>query len=314
MKNVFGRQVLGEEGRDVGPDTYPVRRFSLPVDQDLVRKNGTVLPTDVVEPEVRFEIPRNYLQRNDLMILNIIAANKWQRPIYFTSPIDELGFIEYLRKDGMSYRLVPVKSTNMSNNWLINTYQRDINPTAMYDNVMNKFVFESRKGAYFDEENRRHVLSIRNAYAEAAGNLADAGKKDEAIKVLEKCDQLINNDVLPYAMVSRGNSHNINTLSYLEAAYKAGKLDLANKLKAALKKDFEQQKAYFDYLRTNREDLFGQYDGQNGEAARNEYFMSLLDALEKRYVPTAAAPGNIEGQKTIETGVAPDTIKKDSGR
>ena len=91
------------------------------------------------------------------MILNIIAANKWQRPIYFTSPIDELGFIEYLRKDGMSYRLVPVKSTNMSNNWLINTYQRDINTVAMYDNVMNKFVFESRKGTYFDEENRRHV-------------------------------------------------------------------------------------------------------------------------------------------------------------
>ena len=114
-------------------------------------------------------------------------------------------------------------------------------------------------------------MSIRNAYAEAAGNLADAGKKDEAIKVLEKCDQLINNDVLPYAMVSRGNSHNINTLSYLEAAYKAGKLDLANKLKAALKKDFEQQKAYFDYLRTNREDLFGQYDDQNGFYLKHHY-------------------------------------------
>ena len=312
MKNVFGRQVLGEEGRDVGPDTYPVRRFSIPVDQELVRKNGTVLPTDIVEPEVRFEIPRNYLQRNDLMILNIIAANKWQRPIYFTSPIDELGFIEYLRKDGMSYRLVPVKSTNMSNTWLINTYQRDINTVAMYDNVMNKFVFESRKGTYFDEENRRHVLSIRNAYAEAAGNLADAGKKDEAVKVLDKCDQMISAEVLPYAMVSRGNSHNINSLSFLEASYKAGKLDLANKVKAALKKDFEQQKAYFEYLRMNREDLYGQYDGNNGEAARNEYFLSLLDALEKRYVPSATTPGTNEGQKTIETGIAPDTIRKDS--
>ena len=247
------------------------------------------------------------------MILNIIAANNWKRPIYFTSPLSELGFSDYLRKDGLSYRLVPVRTNNMSNNWMINTYQRDNNLDAMYSNLMNKFVFASKRGTYFDEENRRHVLNIRNTYGEAAGNLADAGKKQEAVQLLDKCESLISSEDMPYAMTSRGNSHNINGLAYLEAAYKAGKMDLAQKVNAALKKDFEQQKAYYDYLRTNREDIFSHFDGPNGEAARNENFLGLLSVLEKRYVPNAAGSTPTEGPKTIQTTPG-DTLNRPAGQ
>ncbi len=42
--------------------------------------------------------------KNDLAVMNVIAANKWKRPIYFTSPFSELGFSQYLRADGLSYR------------------------------------------------------------------------------------------------------------------------------------------------------------------------------------------------------------------
>lgn len=314
MKNVLGKtEVDPETGRDVGSTYFPVKKFSIPVDMDLVRKNGTVSAADSgILNEIQFEIPRNVLQRNDFMILNIIAANRWQRPIYFTAPVNELGFGEYLRKDGLAYRLVPVKNTNRTNNWVINTGQRDPNLDAMYANLMNKFVFDSRKGTYYDEENRRHVLNIRNTYAEAAGNLADAGKKQEALQVLDRAEKLID---LPYAMVSRGNAHNINGLAYLEAAYKAGRMDLAQKVKAALKKDFEEQKAYYDYLKAEREDLFAGFDGQQGEAARNEYFMSLLGILEKRYEPNAATtPGTTEGPNSIQTGPARDSNRNDTNR
>ena len=53
---------------------------------------------------------KNALFKNDLAILNIIAANKWKRPIYFTMPYNKLGFDNYLRRDGMAYRLVPVEN------------------------------------------------------------------------------------------------------------------------------------------------------------------------------------------------------------
>ncbi len=62
-----------------------------------------------------------------------------------------------------------------------------------------------KKGVYFDEENRRHLLNIRSVYAEAAGNMADKGKKEEAQKLLDKVEAGIDPGNLPYAMVSRFN-------------------------------------------------------------------------------------------------------------
>src|SRR6202012_3285991 len=97
-------------------------------------------------------------------ILNIVAANKWKRPIYFTQQRVELGFDQYLRQDGLTYRLVPVKNPDVNRSWV-------------YDKMMNKFAFGNCNvpGVYYDEENRRHLLTIRLAFATAAANLADKG-------------------------------------------------------------------------------------------------------------------------------------------
>jgi hypothetical protein len=308
MKNVIGKPYIDPKtGRDVGTSSFPVARFKVPVDTMLVRKNGTANATDIVYPEIRFEIPENKLQeglvRSDLIILNIIAANQWKRPIYFTAPYGSLGFGGFLRKDGLAYRLVPVQTQNRSANWLINMGRTDDNLDFMANNMLNKFVFESQRGVYFDEENRRHALNLRSTYGEIAGNMADAGNKAEALKLLEKAEKLVNKDDLPYAMTSRDNGHNIQNMSYLEACYKAGNTKLAKEISAALRKDMQQQKAYFDYLRTEKEEMFGLFDGRNGEAAQNEYFLQLLDALEQKYgaAPSAPVVPGTEGNKTIVT-------------
>ena len=66
------------------------------------------------------------------------------------------------------------------------TQVRDNNESAMYTNLMEKFGFggADKKGVYFDEENRRHLLNIRAVYAEAAGNMADNGKKEQATETI----------------------------------------------------------------------------------------------------------------------------------
>lgn len=316
MKEVLGKPTPDREtGRDVGPDFMPIRQFTLPVDIATVQKNGTVNANDSVLAALPIDIPaQTYaIQRNDLMVLNIIAANNWKRPIYFTSPINSLGFGDYLRKDGLSYRLVPVKSKNQAANWTINTFSQDNNLEQIGNTLLNKFVFESKKGTYFDEENRRHALNIREAYAEAAGNLADAGKKEEAKKLLAKIEGMMHAEDIPYAMVSRYSQHNVNGLTYLEAAYKAGDMQLANKIKAALQKDMTQQNNYFEYLKNNKEAFFSSFDGRGGEAERNAYFLSLLSALEQRYVKqqnpaTPPVTGTPELPGTVPA--AADTSKK----
>jgi hypothetical protein len=240
---------------------------------------------------MKFEVPlqgrsRLVIQKNDLAMLNIIAANKWKRPIYFTAFYDNLGFGDYLRKDGLTYRLVPVKTERPQDKWIINRYAsfllKDMNTDTAAKNVGQKFTFSSGKGAYFDEENRRHALNIRSAFAETAGNLAGIGKKDEALKILNKCESIIDSKDLPYAMIARGNDHDLQGLLYLEAAYKAGDMALAKKVEQAIKIDLQQQSAYYAYLRDNREDL---YTGLVNEAGNNDVLTRILDEIDQTYGP-----------------------------
>lgn len=216
----------------------PVKKLSVPVDTNLVRKNGTVEPGDVVGPEIRFELTKDILLKNDMAVLNIIAANKWNRPIYFTTKIGELGFDQYLRTEGQCYRFVPVAG------------QEQLNSRASYEVLKNKFAFGSSNipGVYYDEENRRHLIAIRQAYAETAVKLAEEGQKDKAKELLHICDSNMLAENLPYAMVSRQNQHNTITVQFLEAAYRAEDKKLAEKVGAALKKDISEQLSYYAQL------------------------------------------------------------------
>jgi hypothetical protein len=259
------------------------KRVMVPVDVDLVRKNGTVNPEDSVVSAMAFEIPKNALYKNDAAILNIIAANKWQRPIYFTSPYGELGFQPYIRQDGMTYRLVPVVNSELNNDWA-------------YDKMMNKFVFGScdKPGVYFDEENRRHLNTIRLAYAQAAGYMAEHGKTEEAKKMLNKVDKMMLQENFPYGMTSRNQQHNQISLQLLYAAYRAGDKELIAKISSSLRKDMEQQAIYYQNLKDEKRDILS-YEEQ-----RNDNLMRGLMGLEQQFKnplpPSAETPGNLQTQ------------------
>lgn len=295
MKNVVGPTLNTEDKTDLQA-TFPVKKFVVPVDSIALQKYNVVSKTDSTYSQIAIELPehKNFITLDQLIILNIIAANGWQRPIYFTSPYGELGFGQYLRKDGLAYRLVPVMNNFPQQNWLVEkriggASIRDNNTDVMYNNLMTDFTSggAQKPGVYFDEENRRHLLSIRSVFGEAAGNMADLGRKPEAIKLLDKAESLLNTDNLPYAMASRYNSHNQTGMLYLEAAYKAGYTQLAEKVRAALHKDLMDQKAYYDYMSAEKPDF---YNTVAREAYINGLMRQLLDELVKTYNPGASAP------------------------
>jgi hypothetical protein len=82
-------------------------------------------------------------------------------------------------------------------------------------------------------------------------------------------------------MVSRFNSHNQTGLIYLEACYKAGMKELAEKVKTALRKDLQEQQAYFDHIRTRNPDFYGGFEGT--EVPINERLLKVLEEIETKY-------------------------------
>lgn len=269
MKNYVGvdKPEFMDNSRGEATNTYPVKKVSIPVNRELVIKNGTANVNDSILSELRFDIPKDRLYKNDLAVLNIIAANKWNRPIYFTSPFQVgLGFDRYLRMDGLTHRLVPVENTT--------TPIAGEAPFVNTDWAFNKMtkVFASGNadlpGVYFDEENKRHLNSIRDAYSDLAFDLINKGRKDEAKAVLQKVDKMMLEENFPYGQVSRGNFYNRTSLRFLTACYAADAKDLAAKVLKGLKKDLNQQQNYYVSLGTGSDKL-----------NREEY-----DKLMKEYV------------------------------
>lgn len=279
MKNYVGSDDKSKmlEGRDEGYfNTFPVRKMAIPVNLDVVRKNGTVTDRDSVLSELRFEIPKNGLAKNDLALLNIIAANEWKRPIYFTNPGSDLGLDPYIRRDGLTYRLVPVKGTEINTNWV-------------QDKVMNKFVFGNadKKGVYFDEENRRHLGSLRAVYADLALSLAAEGRFDEAKAAVQKADKMINEANFPYGLTNRFNMHNRNSLVFMQACVQAGDSVLAKKVGDAVKKDLKQQIAYYQTLKGNKAEYMQQ------EAYMAEEILNRVEQMEKPVSNRIEIPGKL---------------------
>ncbi len=244
LKNVIGsddpRYTTTSEDGDLY-HLFPTQKFSVPVDAKTVVANGTVNANDKVVDALHIDLSnKNYLFKNDLAMLAVIAGNQWKRPICFSNSgtAQDLGLQKYARLDGLIYRLVPVENTTGVNN------------EVAYNHLMQFGYGNARhKGVYYDEENRRRLNIIKLTHAQVALSLAQSGKKEEARRVLHRFDDQVNQSNMPYGMTSnRGNMHNIYSLQFLEACYLADDLPLANKVAASLKKDLQQQMRYYQNL------------------------------------------------------------------
>ncbi|MDP4250775.1 MAG: DUF2723 domain-containing protein [Bacteroidota bacterium] len=241
LKNVIGSndpKYTNQQEDDVY-NLFPVKKFSVPVDLNTVNANGTVHAGDSVVSELHIDIPnKQYMLKNDLAVYSIIAANHWKRPICFTSTqeLNDLGIAKYVRLRGLSYQLVPIEKPGM------------VDVDAAYKNIMEKFGYGNadKEGVYYDEENRRHLNSIRMAHSQVAFSLIDAGKKDSARNVLEHFDKSVRESNFPYGMTTnRGNQQDAISTDFLQACYLAGDSTLARKVEASLKKDLQQQMRYY---------------------------------------------------------------------
>ncbi|MFL5747711.1 MAG: protein O-mannosyl-transferase family [Niastella sp.] len=247
LKNVVGSDDQRFTTTSEDGDTYslyPTQKFSVPVDVKTVMANGTIHAGDKVVDSLHIDLSsKNYLFKNDLAILAVIAGNQWKRPICFSNlgTAQDMGLDKYTRLNGLTYQLVPVENTNTSG----------VNLDVAYNNVMQYFGYGNagKKGVYFDEENRRRLNTIKLAHAQIARSLAQAGRKEEARKILHRYDEHVNEANVPYGMTTnRGNIHNIFSLQFLEACYLADDLPLANKVAKSLKKDLQQQMQYYHSL------------------------------------------------------------------
>jgi hypothetical protein len=115
----------------------PVKNFKISVDPSKFADAVPASLKDSLKSEIYFSLgSKNNLLKNDLLLLDIVANNINDRPVYFAvsvSPDSYLGLEKYFQLEGLSYRIVPVESKEENNQ------QGYVATDMMYKNVMTKF-------------------------------------------------------------------------------------------------------------------------------------------------------------------------------
>lgn len=118
-------------------EVFPVRNFYMPVDKEKVKSLGIVPPAyyDKIVDQLRWGLgTKSNLLKNDLITLDIVQANLWERPIYFAvsvSPESYLGLDKYFQLEGLAYRIVPIEGAAGGNGYIAQEF--------MYKNAMEQF-------------------------------------------------------------------------------------------------------------------------------------------------------------------------------
>lgn len=125
---------------------------------------------------------KDALGKQELMILEMLQTNNWNRPMYYAitvSPEQFLNMKPYFQQTGMAYQIVPMNTEANG---------KTVNTDKMFDNVMNKFKWGGldKPGVYVDENTMRMAKTMRSGvFDNLIRALIDEGKNDKALQVLD---------------------------------------------------------------------------------------------------------------------------------
>ena len=172
---------------------FPYTKVKLTVDKEACIRNGIVPKSmqDRIVDEITWTIQGDGIGKNDLMLLDFMASNNWERPIYFSSfgDIEVLyDLSQYFYFEGLNYRFIPVKpdgeyGRSLGGVNLEDSY--DLLVTKANEGIV-KWGNLNQEGVVPDRESIRNLAHVERAYTILARSLINHQKFDSAVIVLDK--------------------------------------------------------------------------------------------------------------------------------
>jgi hypothetical protein len=222
---------------------FPVETITVPVNKAQVLKSGLVKAKDAdkIVDQLVVKITDNAIYKNRLLMLDIVANNNWERPIYFTggafSDEDYIWMKDYLQLEGMAYKLVPIKTAvDKANPFDMGR----VDTEKMYNMVKSwDWGNSASNNIYHDVETRRNSITYRGNLARLIEGLINEGQLEKAEEV---ADIAMNNMPL--------DKFGFYTLlePYLSAYYEVKAPEKAQKLFKDLSGKYQENLKYYSEL------------------------------------------------------------------
>ena len=186
-------------------DFIPADSLSIPVNKERVLANGIVDASQAnqIPESVNWSIGGGAVMKAKMMILDLLAHNDWERPIYFAITVGDdhyMNLEEYFEVEGLAYQLTPIKRARPQGGEI-----GYVDVETMYDNMMNKFQWGNmeKPGVYMGEQVQRMTMNYRNNFARLAKALVEQkGDSTRAIEVLDRCQEVMPKEKIPYSFFS----------------------------------------------------------------------------------------------------------------
>jgi tetratricopeptide (TPR) repeat protein len=147
------------------------------------------------KPQIVFDLkPTLYgqgIRIQDLMILDIIRANRFRKPIYFALTVsreNQINLFEYLRMDGLVFKVVTYP-----------TREEPLSPAHLKANLFEKFQYRNlnNENIYFNENIKGLLRNYQGAYYSLAQYYGKERMFDEMTEVLDKLTTVMPDTIIP---------------------------------------------------------------------------------------------------------------------
>ena len=181
---------------------FPARQVKVSLSVNDMLAKGQVTPEQAssVPSQIVYTVKpgSNALYRADLAFIDLFASNKFERPIHVMSLGAQSGvwpLNDYAQSEGMIYRMVPYRNANRA---VIGA--NGLNTDKVYDLFVNQFRWGNLQDpkTAVDPESAGYTNTIRYQYTQLARALSFDGKKDSAVRALDKCLAFFPHHKVPY--------------------------------------------------------------------------------------------------------------------
>ncbi|HEX4886765.1 MAG TPA: DUF2723 domain-containing protein [Luteibaculaceae bacterium] len=266
----------------------PTKTFSLAVDKNKVLKTGAVSQRDSAQivDAITWKLDRPYILKNQLMVMDLLATNNWERPVYFAVTTGQdayLGLEEYFQLEGLAYRLVPVKSPRNPNPNVLGRIGTDV----MMKNIMDKFHWGNmdKEHIYMDENNLRMTTNLRLQFANLAEALINEGRNADAKKVLDHTLKVMPRHNVPYDRL---------LVPIIESYYQLGEVKTAQKLSDEVFDIYEKEMRFYLSLESKY------MEKQQNDIRMALAIMGRLEQVARFRNLTAMADGYVKRMQVIQ--------------
>ena len=241
----------GTNGMGQKVDYFPTRSLKITVDKEKVVANGIVPESmkDQIVDEIVWTIADkvDYLTKNEIMLLDFMATNDWERCVYFTSLSDIsdiLGIDTYLHQEGLAHRFMPVVAPDY--------YKKagGVFIDGSYDLLVNKVRWGrlNEPDVTIDPESSRNISTVKMAYMRTAQSLVNRQRYEEAITVMDKCQEFFPDEKIPYGYYYEG--------FFPDLYYKAGAMEKGDEVLAKIAANAEDELRYYKTLKPRLKEYY----------------------------------------------------------